>query len=758
MLINSLKISIRSILNNKVFSLINIFGLSVGIGTCILIILFIKNELSYDRFNKDANRIVRVVFRGSVQGEKMNEAHVMPPVAKTLKAEFPEVEKATRLRNGGIPKVGHNGKVFMNSRFAFVDSNFLTFFTLPLITGNPATALIQPGTIVISQSAATKYFGKENAVGKTLHFKDQDVDFTITGVMKDIPKNSHFHFDMLGAMSTFPESTSDTWMQSEFHTYLLLTKGYNYKDLEAKLSKVFDKYVSPQLQEAMGMNIENFRKAGNDLGLFLQPLTDIHLHSDTSGNLEPGGDTNAVYIFGVNALLMLLIACINFMNLSTAGASKKVKGVGVRKVLGSSKRMLIGQFMTESILLTFLATILALFFVELSIPFFNELSGNKLDLSFSLHSFLIPGLLLFTLLVGMLAGSYPSFFLSSHNPVAVLKGAKAFAEYPDKRFGVRSGLVVVQFMVSISLIICTFVVFSQLQFIRNKKLGYDKEQVMVIPDIYVLGNSKETFRQEVLQNPEVLRVSISGYLPVGQSYNNNFFIYPDNDAALQIKTLRYDVDENYIPTLNIQMLEGRNFSSLNASDSASIILNESAVKALGWNKNVLGRYLTHSDNAGVQTTYQVVGVVRDFHFKSLHMHISPLVMVYGKTTGSMIIKAKTVHMANLVSDIQNKWTKLAPEEPFRYSFLDEEYSNAYRAEERLGLIIGIFAGLTIFVACLGLLGLALYTAERRRKEIGIRKVNGSKNWEVIIMLNKDFIKWVALAFVIACPIAWFAMH
>jgi putative ABC transport system permease protein len=339
-----------------------------------------------------------------------------------------------------------------------------------------------------------------------------------------------------------------------------------------------------------------------------------------------------------------------------------------------------------------------------------------------------------------------------------LKGAKVFAEHRDKSIGIRSGLVVIQFMVSISLIICTFVVFSQLQFIRNKKLGYDKEQVMVIPDIYVLGNSKETFRQEVLQNPEVLRVSISGYLPVGQSFNNNFFLYPDNDAALQIKTLRYDVDENYIPTLNIQMLEGRNFSSLNASDSTAIILNESAVKALGWNKSALGRYLTHSDNAGVRTTYQVVGIVRDFHFKSLHMRISPLVMVYGKTSGSMIVKAKTVHIANLVNYIQNKWTRLVPEEPFRYSFLDEEYNNVYRAEERLGFIVGIFAGLTIFVACLGLLGLALYTAERRRKEIGIRKVNGSKTWQVIIMLNKDFIKWVALAFVIACPIAWFAMH
>ena len=761
MLKTYIKIALRNLLRNKTFASINMLGLAVGMASCMIIMLFVLHELSYDRFHEKADRIVRVAFEGSIKGEKMNEASVMPPVAKNLLADYPEVEEATRLRAFGAPKLSYGEKTFRDNLFAFADANIFQVFTLPLLKGDPAAALTQPNSLVISQALASKIFGNEDPIGKVISFPDWEQDYTVTGLMADIPGNSHFHFDLLASMASFPDAASNSWMVSEFHTYLVLSPGYDYKKLEAKLPQVTEKYMGPQLQQALGLSLEEFKQAGNHLGLYLQPLTDLHLYSDATIGLEPGGDVQRVYIFSAIALFMLLIACINFMNLATAGASKRAREVGVRKVLGSGKGQLIGQFLTESVLLTLLAMVLALVLVKTALPLFNRLAGKELALSFTDQPLFLPVLLGLSLLVGVLAGSYPAFVLSSFNPIAVLKGAKVVGGYGDKSVGLRSGLVVFQFMISIALIIGTLVVYQQLQYIQNKELGYEKEQVLVLAQTESLGNKRAAFRQQLLQDPRVKSVSTSGYLPAGPTYNNNFFVFPNEDATQQLKTLRYDVDEHYLSTMGMQLLEGRNFSSDYGADAAAMIINETASQSLGWGEEALGKVLTTSNNEGERTSYRVIGVVKDFHFRSMHERISPLVMVLGNEaggTGDIIVKTQTQDMAGLLAGMQATWESMNPGEPFSYSFMDERFAQAYEAEQKLGLILGVFAGLTIFVACLGLFGLALFTAERRTKEIGIRKLLGASEKSLVLLLSRDFLKLVAIAFAIAAPLSWYAMH
>ncbi len=755
MIKNFFKTATRNLWRNKGFSAINIFGLALGIATCLLITLYLQKELSYDRYNEKADRMVRVVFGGKMQGGEIKEANVMPPVAQTLKKDYPEVEEATRIRPYGTPRVTYGDKTFKEEAFAFVDSNFFQVFTIPLIKGDPRKALLQPNTIVISRSAARKYFGNANPVGKTLTFKDFNVVLTVTGEIEEVPVNSHFHFGLFASMASFPDARQDSWMVSNFHTYLVLSKGHDAKSLEAKMPQMTEKYIGPQLQKAMGVTLAQFKQQGNNIGFTLQPLTDIHLHSDLTGELEPGGDLNYLYIFSVVAIFMLLIACINFMNLSTASASKRAREVGIRKVMGSLKMQLVRQFLLESLLLTSVALILAIGIVYWTLPIFNDLAGQNLSLQFIANPWVLPGLLLFGLFTGVLAGSYPAFFLSSFNPIAVLKGRFASGK---KSIGLRSGLVVFQFFISISLIIGTAIVYKQLSFIQHKKLGYDKDQVLVVEETYWLGKNANAFKQQLLQDPRIISVSASGYLPAGNSNGNNFMSYPDVHSTGLIKTLRYEVDYNYIQTLGMQMAAGRNFSRDYGSDSAAVIVNETAAKVFGWGAHAIGHSLSHTENDGKKTTYSIIGVVKDFHFKSLHELITPLVMTLGTDFGTMIVKVKTKDISGLLTSMKKKWNVFQAESPFSYSFLDERFNNTYKGEQNIGLIMGIFAGLTIFVACLGLFGLATFTAEQRTKEIGILKVLGASVTGIVSLLSKDFLKLVFLAFLIASPVAWFFMN
>jgi putative ABC transport system permease protein len=490
----------RKLMRNKTFSFINIAGLAIGIATCLIIMLFVYHELSYDRFNEKADRIVRVAFRGSFNNTNINEANVMPPVAMAMKNDFPEVEQATRIKDYGKPAMTIGEKTFRDESFAFVDSNFFSVFTVPLLNGDAHTALLQPNTIVISTAAAKKYFGTEDPIGKSITWKDQKISYTVTGVFDKIPENSHFHFDLLASMSGFPEARQNSWMQSGFFTYLVLNPDYDYKKLEGKLTPFMEKHMGAEFVQAFGMDFSAFRKKGNDLGFYLQPLASIHLHSETTNEMEAGGNIQYVYIFGAIAIFMLIIACINFMNLSTAGASKRAREVGIRKVMGSAKSSLVSQFLVESTMITFISLLLALVLVGFMLPYFNQLSGKNLEFSLFANSWLIPSLIILGLFVGLAAGSYPAFYLSAFNPVSVLKG-----KFKAGKTGInfRSGLVVFQFFISIFLIVGTAVVYKQLNYIQEKELGYDKDQVMIIADTWMLGSKESSFQQQLLSDPRI---------------------------------------------------------------------------------------------------------------------------------------------------------------------------------------------------------------------------------------------------------------
>lgn len=753
MLKNYIKIASRNLLRQKGTSLLNIFGLSIGIATCLVIMLYVYHELSYDRYNEKADRIVRVVFKGMVGGGEMKEANVMPPVAKTLQRDYPEVLESTRLQTSGEPLVSFGDKTFKETDIAFADSNFFDVFTIPLIQGNHKTALLEPNSIVISKVVAERYFGKDDPIGKTLNFKSWKSSYKVTGVYDQIPARSHFHFNMIASLASNPDAKSDSWMTSGYFTYLVLPEGYDYKQLEAKLPAAIDKYAGPQLNKAFGMSIEEFRKKGNNIGLFLQPLTDIHLKSDLAGDFGTSGDISYVYIFGAIAVFMLLIACINFMNLSTASASKRAKEVGIRKVMGSLKSELVLQFLVESILMTTIALLIAIALVFLALPVFSKLAGTELSLDMVSGIWIIPVLTGFVIFVGIIAGSYPAFFLSSFRPVSVLKGV--FVNTGKQGLSLRSGLVIFQFFISGVLIVCTLVVHRQLSFIQNKKLGYTKEQVMVIQNTWQLGSGTEAFKNELLKDPRVQSISNSSFLPAGNTNFNNFSVYPEGKTDQYVKTPRHEIDYDYLKTMGIELSSGRNFSKQYGSDSSAAIINETAAKALGWEKNAVGHRVTGlGDNNGNKITYEIVGVVKDFHFKSLHDAISPMIMVLGGG-GDLIVKVKSEEVSGLIAYAKSKWTA---EEPFSYSFMDERFANTYRAEQKAGTVLNIFAGLTIFVACLGLFGLATFTAQQRIKEIGIRKVLGASVFGLAGLLSKDFVKLVGIAILLASPVAWYVMN
>ena len=749
---NYLKTAWRNIRKNKLFSFINILGLSIGIATCFVIMLYVQDELSYDRFNKNADNIVRIFFHANMDGGKIDEGGVMAPVANAVKKDFPEVQDATRLVQFGLPKIQYKDKTFKDDRFALVDANFFSIFTLPMIEGDAKTALQQPHTIVLTKTTAEKYFGTEDAIGKTLAFNNNTELYKVTGVINDVPSNSHFHFDMFGSLESWDQAKSDSWMQGQFYTYLLLKPGTDYAKLQSKLPAMVTKYMGPQIQQSMGMSLEQFRTKGNELGFRLQPLTSIHLNPLTTTELEPSGNESYVYIFGAIAVFMLLVACINFINLSTASASKRAKEVGVRKVAGSGKLQLISQFLSESMLITLFALIIALAMVQLALPLFNNISGKQLSFDIKpILAFLALGLL-----VGIIAGIYPAFYLSSFKPIAVLKGKLTSN---NKSFGLRSGLVVLQFFISVGLIISTIVVYQQMKFIQNKKLGYDKEQLLTIPNSWALGKNEQVYKQQLLKDPRIVNATASWYKPAGPTNYNNSMIYPQGHDKEVLTAVGYHIDEQYIPTMGMQMAAGRNFSPAFPTDSLGMIINESAARSLGWNtytavgKTIVG---VNSDR-GSNMPFHVVGVVKDFNYKSLHEPIAPLVMLL-QPEGGLIFKIKTTDVAGLLSTMKKQWDSYLTDEPFTYTFMDDLYDKTYSAEQKTGTILNIFSVLIIFVACLGLFGLATYTAEQRTKEIGIRKVLGASVSQVTQMLSTDFIKLVLIASLIAFPAAWWAMN
>jgi putative ABC transport system permease protein len=753
---NYIKIALRNLWKSKGFSAINIIGLAIGLATCLLIMLFVLDELSYDRYNKKADRIYRVDGDIKFGGNRYILAVAPDPMGATLKKDYPQVEQYVRFRSRGglIFKKGNEN--VQEDKVVYADETLFDVFTLPMVDGDPQTALQSPNSLVITETTARKYFNTTQAVGRTILVNNRD-NYKVTGVIKDIPTQSHFNFDFFVSMSTLEESRRNNWVSNNFNTYVVLKEGSDPKKLEAQFDALIDKYVGPAVKQIMSIDMEEFKKGGNYEKQYLTPLTSIHLHSDKTGELGPNSSIQYVYIFSAIAFFILLIACVNFMNLSTARSANRAREVGVRKVLGSLKANLVKQFLTESILISCFALILALALAFVMLPTFNHLAAKEIKLDLLSNPLLLPILLLMVLITGLLAGSYPAFYLSSFKPIQVIKGKLAAG---FKTSWLRSGLVVFQFAISIILIIATIVIYKQLNFIQSRKTGFNRAQVLVLHNTAPLGSKTKTFREEVVKIAGVTNATMTGYLPTNGWRNDNpVFADPTLDQKRAVSMQTWDVDEQYIPTLGMELVTGRNFSKEFLTDSSAIIINEAAAKMYGFTEPI-GKnlyFLRDIGNKNVSVLH-VIGIIKDFNFSSFRRQVTPLALVYGENAGNTAIRLSSTNMPRLVTQIERLYKELAPGQPFDYTFMDEDFNNLYRTEQRMGVIAISFSSLAILIACLGLFGLAAYAAEQRTKEIGIRKVLGATVSNITAMLSKDFLKLVTVAAVIAFPLAWWVMH
>jgi putative ABC transport system permease protein len=753
---NYFKIAFRNLWRNKGFSAINIFGLAIGLAVCLLITLFVVDELSYDKYNLNADRIYRVHSDFKVNGSVFNDSESPAPMAATLTKEYPQIERATRLRSGGDILVKKGNETITEPHSFFADSNVFDVFTVPFIAGDPKTALVQPHSIVISEYIARKYFNSTNVIGKTLHLDNTD-DYKITGVIKNMPHQSHIHFNILKAMSGWPQSRSTEWTNVNFLTYVLARKGVTQSNIDSYLKQATKKYAEPELKTYIHSSVAELEEKGDHFKFVTLPLTKIHLYSIVTNEVEPSGNVQYVYIFIIIAVFILLIACINFMNLSTARSAGRAREVGVRKVLGSNRGTLIYQFLTESTLTSFIALIIALLIAVLLLPYFNQLSGKQITLDLLATVWLAPCLFAVTIIIGLMAGLYPAFFMSAFQPIEVLKGKLASG---FKGSLLRNCLVVFQFSTVIMLIVGTLVIYNQLSFIRNKKLGYNREQVLIIKNTASLYLHAKSFKEDVLKISGVQSGTMTSFLPTGT--NNNTEVYgkdaansPGQSAGLST----WYVDEDYIPTLGMQMAQGRNFSKENLTDSTAVIINETAANMLGF-RNALNKKLFRGIGNG-QLALNVIGVVKDFNSGSLRSKIEPLILRLGANRGSMEFRINTKNIPALISQIAALYHSADANmagQPFSYSFMDDDFNHVYESEQNTGKIFMSFAFFAILIACLGLFGLVTYAAEQRTKEIGIRKVLGASVANIVGMLSNDFLKLVAIAGVIAFPISSYAMN
>ena len=746
---NYLKIAFRSIKKHKGYSFINISGLAIGMAVCILILMWVLNELSYDKFHEKADRICRVTMDLEV-GSTLHTPVTLTAVGPALVRDFPEVIYSTRMLPPNRVAVKYEDKLFQEARVGYAENAVFDIFTFPFVSGDPKTALEAPYTVVITESMAEKYFGDEDPLGKILRFNNEQ-DFSVTGVVKDIPSNSHFRFNMLRSFQTFikeGDASDDQWFDVRFYTYLLLDENADVKKLEQKLPDFLDKYVG-----------EALKASGGSIQLSLQPLKRIHLYSDFERDMSANSDITYVYLFSGIALFVLLIAGINFINLSTARSATRAQEVGMRKTLGAVRSRLIGQFLGESLIYSLLSMVLALILLKLSLPLFNSLIGRELSMNFIQTPWLLVAILGMAIVVGFFAGSYPAFFLSSFQPVRVLKG---FLKVGASNSRFRRILVVFQFAISIALIIGTLIVYKQILFMKNTKLGFNKEHVVVIPRMNdAIRKSYHSIRGELLNLQGVFDVGASDLVPSRGHLIGSFL--PEGFPDDQRQTLDYmNVDTHYIPAMGMEIIAGRNFSEDFATDQdESVLINETAAKKLGW-ENPVGKRFVFRPPPGREgeTTYvSVIGLVKDFHLQSLRERINPLIIFYDyDNLFSVSIRLAPDNITHTMELLKKKWGELDPNRPFNYYFLDDAYDSQYRREERLKNITFYFSFLAIFIGCLGLFGMASFTAEQRTKEIGIRKVLGASVPGLVRLLAKEFMVLVVVANLIAWPVAYWAMN
>jgi putative ABC transport system permease protein len=751
---NYFTIAWRTFLKSKGYSFINITGLAVGLSACLLIGLYVKHELSYDRFHEKASRVFRVNEELKFGDNHLDLAVASPLFGETAKNEIQQVEQTTRLHWYGSFLVKKENENIREGNVGWADSTLFDVFTLPLISGNPKTALTEPNSIVITESVARKYFDRTDVVGETLTI-DNTRSRKITGVIKDLPSNMHFPFTSFIPIVELKEALEDTWAGNQnWNTYLLLKEGANVEEVTPLLNKMLDRHLGPQLKAVIGKTLDDFNKEGNFFKASLTALPDIHLHSNRIGELYGPGNIQYVYIFSAIAGCILFIAIINFMNLATARSANRAREVGMRKVMGSKKGALIGQFITESVLTCAAAMVIAIAITVMIFPFFNELTAKPLDPATLSTPQVVIALLIVTIMVGVLSGSYPAFYLSAFQPVSVLKGTHSSG---GKRSVFRNVLVVFQFSASVFLIAGTLIVFSQLQYIQQKDIGYNREQLLIISNVEKLGDRTEALKTSLLQVRGVEKTTVTGFLPVNYYRNNDsFFTSPSLELKDAISVQKWVIDEDYLETMGMQLVQGRNFSKEIAADTASLILNESAAKFMG-NHDILEKKLYRIADEKTKTLkeFRVIGIVKDFNFSSLRERVKPLAFTFGSDDGGMTVRIEGSDITHTISAIEDKWKSVASDLPFEYSFMDADFDQLYKGERQSGKLITYFASLSIFISCLGLFGLATFMAEQRTKEIGIRKVMGASVAGITALLSKDFLKLLLISVAIAIPVAWY---
>ena len=767
MLTNYLTIALRNLRKNTMYSGLNIVGLSIGIAACLLIVLFIAHETSYDRWNPNVERIVRPTSDINFGGSHLEMAVTSSIVAPDAAAVLPEIQSWCRFRQYGTFLVKRDGLSQQNIReedVLTVDSSFFEVFPVKMIQGDPMRCLTQPKTMAISRSRAERYFSSpQMAVGQTLVLENQD-RWLVTAVYEDLPENTHFKADLLLSMNGNDEVKQDPpfWAaNNNFQTYFLLRKGTDIEAFRQKFAELTQAKVAVTAQQLLGTTMADVEKTGQFVRYPLQELKDIHLYSGLTIELAPNGSIRYVWIFGAIAAFILLIACINFMNLATARSSGRAKEVGVRKVLGGRRSALIGQFLSESMVLSGFSVVLALVIAAVAMPWYRDLTGLGLEIPWKSPLFwatLAGG----TALVGLLAGSYPAFFLSAFDSIRVLKGHLSGM---GKGGNLRSTLVVFQFTVSVVLIISTMLVFKQLNYIQHKKLGFNKEQVIVVNDAYALGDKIYTLKEEMLKTSGVTGATVSGFLPVASNRSDyTFSKIPGFDEQNAVNMQCWTVDVDYLKTLGMEIVQGRDFDRARLTDSTALIINEATAKQLGFSDPIGQKmYLPPRFMQGVPqpkdfTELEIIGVVRDFHWSSLRDNIGALSFRLGKSTALASFRYEGAQTASVIAALEKNWKALSPDQPFSYKFLDESFARMYDTEQRIGKIAGIFGLLSILISCLGLFGLAAFTTEQRTKEIGIRKVLGASVVSVVGLLSRDFLRLIFIALLIATPLAWYFMH
>jgi putative ABC transport system permease protein len=763
MLKNYLRIALRNLVKYKLISFINLFGLTVGLACCLLILTYILHETSYDKYNRQADKIWRVTrsFNNRDGIQSLHLGSVAPPFGPLLQNDFPDIKKMTRVLEVGNAPMRYEEKIFNEKDIFYVDNNFFGIFDVSLLSGNPQTALADPFSILLTEEVARKYFGDADPMNKVIRM-DNQYNFKVTGIFRPFPSAAHFHPEVMLSFATLKDSAiygeknlMTNWGNNSFFTYLLLPDHYPVHSMEAQFPAFVDRHMHKD-GAPPGFKPHQFTR------LFLQPLTDIHLKSHLDSELEENGDSSRVTTFGAIALFILLIACINYMNLSTARSSLRAKEIGIRKVSGAIRQEIIFQFLSESILLTYFALLLAVALAWVTLPALNSATG--LDLSFRslLHPAVLIPLLFTPLLIGILSGLYPAVFLSSFQPSKVLKG---LFKAGSGSISFRKILVVTQFAISIVLLISTAIVFQQLHFMQHTSLGFDKDQIVTLRYNNGLDKTYEAFRTTLLENPHIRQTTRSSRIPSGRLLDEMGASTQSGDSLRPVTTdIKYlAVDHDFLSAFGIPLAAGRDFSRAYGTDTSSFLLNLAAIRALGIKspQEMIGRNFTYGNIKG-----KVIGIIRDFNFESLHQSIVPMIMVMppeseaGNSYGRISVKisGNKENIKDALAHLEKTWKTFLPVVPFEYTFLDEKFDQLYQSEQRQGTLFTAFSGIAIFIACLGLLGLSAFSISQRLKEIGIRKVLGASTGGIVQLLSLDFLKLIGIAALIAFPVAWFSMH